>query len=236
MTVTGKKPKPRNKDFTLGRSCFAVERIRWCCTWCRCRCSGGEHWHWRCYRGRFWCWRRGCRDGCGFCISLFRIARLRLLGLSVDARSAPQWVLLAHSSDEIAQLMLDSGPSWPTLGFPAPPPQPQTLRWSSQGNVELMTQKEILNFKPAPRLEQIRDKCSKQVDDRKHRIGDVQTILRYIDTAKREHCHLRIPLLLMRARARATVRVWKKRPELQAHSRIRIRNGCGLPVATRVRS
>jgi hypothetical protein len=34
-----------------------------------------------------------------------------------------------------------------------------------------MTQKEVLNFKPAPRLEQIGDKCSKQVDDRKHRIG-----------------------------------------------------------------
>jgi cytochrome c len=30
------------------------------------------------------------------------------------------------------------------------------------------TQKEVLNFKPAPRLEQISDKCSKQVDDRKH--------------------------------------------------------------------
>jgi hypothetical protein len=33
------------------------------------------------------------------------------------------------------------------------------------------TQKEVLNFKPAPRLEQIGDKCSKQIDDRKHRIG-----------------------------------------------------------------
>ena len=49
---------------------------------------------------------------------------------------------------------------------------------------------------------------------------------------KREHCHLRIPSLLMRARARATVRVWKKRLELQAHSRFAIRGGCGLPVAT----
>jgi len=49
-------------------------------------------------------------------------------------------------------------------------------------------------------------------------------------SAKREH--LRIPSLLMRARAQATVRVWKKRPELQAHSRIGIRSGCGLPVAT----
>ena len=36
----------------------------------------------------------------------------------------------------------------------------------------------------------------------------------------------------MRARAQATVRAWKKRPELQAHSRIGIRSGCGLPVAT----
>jgi hypothetical protein len=34
---------------------------------------------------------------------------------------------------------------------------------------DTMTQKEVLNFKPAPRLEQIGDKCSKQVDDRKHR-------------------------------------------------------------------
>ena len=51
-----------------------------------------------------------------------------------------------------------------------------------------------------------------------------------IDCAKREH--LRNPSLLMRARAQATVRVWKKRPELQAHSRIGIRGGCGLPVAT----
>jgi hypothetical protein len=51
------------------------------------------------------------------------------------------------------------------------PPQPQTLRRLSQDNVELMTQKEVLDFKPAPRLQQIADKCSKQVDDRKHRIG-----------------------------------------------------------------
>ncbi len=29
--------------------------------------------------------------------------------------------------------------------------------------------------------------------------------------AKGEHCHLRIPSLLMRARAQATVRVWKMR-------------------------
>src|SRR5262249_44156610 len=65
---------------------------------------------------------------------------------------------------------------------------------------------------------------------------DVELIFRYIDSAKREDCHLRIPSLLMRARARATVRVWKKRLELQAHSRFDSRSGYGLPVATGKRS
>ncbi len=64
----------------------------------------------------------------------------------------------------------------------------------------------------------------------------VQAVLRHVDTAKREHGHLRIPSLLMRARALATVRVWKKRLEHQAHSRSDIRGGCGLPVATRAES
>jgi hypothetical protein len=51
-----------------------------------------------------------------------------------------------------------------------------------------------------------------------------------VNSTKREH--LRTPSLLMRARAQATVRGWKKRPELQAHSRFANRGGCGLPVAT----
>jgi hypothetical protein len=38
-----------------------------------------------------------------------------------------------------------------------------------QGNIELMPKKEILHFKPAPRLEQIDDKRPKQMEDRKHR-------------------------------------------------------------------
>ena len=50
-------------------------------------------------------------------------------------------------------------------------PQPKTWRSSPQGDVELMTKKEVLDFKPAPRLEQVGDIRSKQVDDRKHRIG-----------------------------------------------------------------
>jgi hypothetical protein len=61
---------------------------------------------------------------------------------------------------------------------------------------------------------------------------DVEAIFRHIDSAKREHSRLRTPSLLMRARAQATVRVWKKRPELQAHSRFESQDGCGLPVAT----
>ena len=34
----------------------------------------------------------------------------------------------------------------------------------------------------------------------------------------------------VRARAQATVRVWKKGPELQAHSRFAIRNAFGVPA------
>src|SRR5262249_7226278 len=40
------------------------------------------------------------------------------------------------------------------------------LRNSPQSDVELMTQKEVLNFKPAPLLEQIGYKRRKQMDDR----------------------------------------------------------------------
>jgi hypothetical protein len=50
-------------------------------------------------------------------------------------------------------------------------PKPGTLWGSPQGDVELMTQKKVLDFKPAWRLEQIGYKRCKQVDDRKHRIG-----------------------------------------------------------------
>jgi hypothetical protein len=36
------------------------------------------------------------------------------------------------------------------------------------GRRELMPQKEVLDFKPAPRLEQIGDKCGQQMEDREH--------------------------------------------------------------------
>jgi hypothetical protein len=40
-----------------------------------------------------------------------------------------------------------------------------------QGYIELMSEKEILDFKLAPRLEQIADKRPKQIEDRTHRVG-----------------------------------------------------------------
>jgi len=40
--------------------------------------------------------------------------------------------------------------------------QPQPARSVPHGNIELMPKKKVLNFKPAPRPEQIRDKrCSR---------------------------------------------------------------------------
>jgi hypothetical protein len=60
-------------------------------------------------------------------------------------------------------------PSHPYQQHPVTTTQPQTLWSTPQGNIELMPKKEILDFKPAPRLEQVGDKCPKQTEDRKHR-------------------------------------------------------------------
>ena len=62
-------------------------------------------------------------------------------------------------------------PRHPHQQDPVTPPQPETSWCSPQGDVELMPQKEVLNFKPAPRLEQIGDIHSKQMDDRNHHFG-----------------------------------------------------------------
>jgi hypothetical protein len=40
---------------------------------------------------------------------------------------------------------------------PITTPQLKTWKSSPQGDVELMTEKEVLDFKPAPRLEQVGD-------------------------------------------------------------------------------
>ena len=45
------------------------------------------------------------------------------------------------------------------------------MRCTPQGNIELMPKKEILDFKPAPRLEQVDDKHPKQMEEGKHRVG-----------------------------------------------------------------
>ena len=66
-----------------------------------------------------------------------------------------------------------------------------------------------------------------------HAVPTAQTIgpNDVLDCAKRQD--LGNPSLLTRARAQATVRVWKKRPELQAHSRIRL--GSEVPAGFRSR-
>ena len=45
------------------------------------------------------------------------------------------------------------------------------MRRTPQGNIELMPKKEILDFKPARRLEPVDDEHSNQVQDCEHRIG-----------------------------------------------------------------
>ena len=62
---------------------------------------------------------------------------------TMDARRAPQWILLAHPSDEFAQLRFDFGPARLTAGFPAPigpkpcsmPPQ-DCIRLNDTGQIE----------------------------------------------------------------------------------------------------
>jgi hypothetical protein len=54
---------------------------------------------------------------------------------------------------------------------PVTTPQSETLRCAPQGDVELMTKKEVLDFKPASRLDQVGDIHSKQMDNRKHHFG-----------------------------------------------------------------
>ena len=60
-------------------------------------------------------------------------------------------------------------PSHPYQQCPIRPAQPKTRRRTSRSDVELMTEKKVLSFKPAPRLEHVGDKHSKRMQDRKHR-------------------------------------------------------------------
>jgi hypothetical protein len=59
--------------------------------------------------------------------------------------------------------------SHPDQQQPVAPTKPQTVRCTPQGNIELMPEKEVLDFKPTPRPEQVGDEHPKQLEDRKHR-------------------------------------------------------------------
>jgi hypothetical protein len=62
-------------------------------------------------------------------------------------------------------------PSHQYQQHPVATTQARMLRSTPQGNIELMPKKEILDFKPTPRLEQVGGKCPKQMEDCKHRTG-----------------------------------------------------------------
>jgi hypothetical protein len=60
-------------------------------------------------------------------------------------------------------------PRHPYEQCPVGPAQSKTRRRTPQGNVELMTEKKVLSFKPPPRFEQVGDEHSERVQDYKHR-------------------------------------------------------------------
>jgi hypothetical protein len=62
-------------------------------------------------------------------------------------------------------------PSHPYQQRPVTPTHSQTVRCTPQGNIELMTKKEILDLKPPRQLEYVGDEHHEQVQDRKHRSG-----------------------------------------------------------------
>jgi hypothetical protein len=62
-------------------------------------------------------------------------------------------------------------PCHPHQQRPITTPQPKTWRSSPQGGIELMTKKEVLGLKLAPRLEQIGDNRPKQLEVCEHRDG-----------------------------------------------------------------
>ena len=46
------------------------------------------------------------------------------------------------------------------------------VRYTPQGNIELMPEKEVLDFKLTPRPAQVGDERPEQLEDRKHRTDD----------------------------------------------------------------
>ena len=67
-------------------------------------------------------------------------------------------------------------PGHPYQQRPITAAQSKTRRRTPQGDAELMTEKQVLGFKPAPRLEQVGDEHSERVQDRKHRSNDAMIL------------------------------------------------------------
>jgi hypothetical protein len=61
-------------------------------------------------------------------------------------------------------------PSHPDQQSPVTAAQSQTRRRAPQGYAELMTKEQVLDFKPAPRLEQVDDEHSGRVQDCEHQL------------------------------------------------------------------
>src|SRR5260370_36505442 len=62
-------------------------------------------------------------------------------------------------------------PGHPNEQRPVTAAQSKTRRRPPQGDAELMSEKQVLDLKPASRLEQVDDEHSKRVQDCKHRPG-----------------------------------------------------------------
>jgi hypothetical protein len=60
-------------------------------------------------------------------------------------------------------------PAHPYQQRPVVPTQPQTMRCTPEGDVELVTKKEILDFQLTPRFEPVSDQHHQQAEDSKHR-------------------------------------------------------------------
>jgi hypothetical protein len=60
-------------------------------------------------------------------------------------------------------------PNHPYEQYPITTAQSKARPGTPQGDAELMTEKQVLGFKPATRLEQGRDKYQQHMQDRKHR-------------------------------------------------------------------